>query len=225
MLMAPDKKARYSLLQRVAPLLRHNILGNFHPLGLLAELVLRHLNASNDAKAKDFALKLQDQTRVTRDATLSLFSWLSDEEKSPTNAGQELATCIELVSAEFAMRGIALEASIDVDAWVQARAIREVFLGSLLAVTDQDFPPQEVRVRAVAGVTAVEITIDAKGSTLPEGAMGYRITESDVQSLAELNSCHLMRSGTRTTLRVPCKTAQKSPEPNTSARPTALGPL
>jgi len=216
MRISPDKTSRYALLQRVAPLLRHQILGNFHPLGLLADLVVRHVNAGNDDKAKHFALNLQDLTRATRDATLSLFSWLSDEEQSPSNAGQALATCVELVSSEFAMRGIALEASIEVDAWVQARAIRELFLGSLYAVTDQDSPPQEVRVRAVAGVSAVEITIDVSGSTLSDGPPVWRITESDVHSLAELNSCHVMRAGTRTILYVPCSESSAGSQGNST---------
>src|SRR5512141_1759719 len=82
--------ARYALLRRLAPALRHGMVGALHPIELVAEAIELRLQAAvpDLAAARDNLSKIKDLSRAAVLACTNLTGWLAPEEEAVIMLGE-----------------------------------------------------------------------------------------------------------------------------------------
>src|SRR6187549_2292028 len=74
--------ARYALLRRLAPSMRHHLVVNLQPIGMIYEVMDRRLRAPQPdlANVHDSAHKINGFARAALDSCLNVVTWLAPEE-------------------------------------------------------------------------------------------------------------------------------------------------
>ena len=202
--------ARYALLRRLAPALRHGMVGALHPIELIAEAIEQRLQAAAPdlANVSENLGKIKNLSRSAVLSCTALAGWLSPEEGAVTMLGEGIDECLAVLKSDFSMRGFALRneaREIGVD--VSRAALRNVLTASLIAATDTAPRPADlVLTTALAqGRAVLSILVrPADGDAGLTDAAAYRRLEwSDVGALAQAESVELLREGERVTMRYP----------------------
>ncbi len=208
--------ARYALLRRIAPSLRHKLMGALHPISLLAGVAARQaeIDAGGDS-VRECAAKIRIQTQAATGATLAALAWIADEERPAVAADEAITACVTLVRSDFEMRGIAIDANGLVNAHVPSRPLRELFLGALFAATDDQGGSQVVQIGAQRVDNTVEIALETRlGDAIDDVVPRTErcITWLDLEALAIFNGCRVTRDGPRTTLHLPLAAREAPPD-------------
>jgi hypothetical protein len=215
----PVEAARYALLRRLAPALRHGMVGALHPMELIAEAIEQRLQAA----APDLANVGENLGRIknlARSAIVSctaLAGWLAPEEGVDIMLGEGIDECLALLKADFSMRGFAVRneaREIGVD--VSRAALRNVMTAALIAATDEASRPADLVLTAelARGRAVLSILVrPADGVAGFTDAAAYRRLEwSDVGALAQAESVELLHQGDRVTMRFPIAGSPQSRE-------------
>ena len=101
-----EEAARYAVMRRLAPTLRHHLVGEFQPLTLLAALVERSLKSGALDRAAEHSLSRQSQLASQRCA--ALLDWVVLPGSVPSPASQALQECTRLVGSVLSLRGFDL---------------------------------------------------------------------------------------------------------------------
>lgn len=200
--------ARYALLRRLAPALRHRLVGALHPVELIAEAIDRRLQAAvpDLANARENLGKIKNQSRSAALCCTNLTSWLAPEEGAVTMLGEGIDECLALLKTDFDVRGFAIrdearETGVD----VSRAALRNVLTASLIAATDNAPRPADLVLDAELSQGHVALSIlvcPAERVAAFANAATYRSLEwSDVDALAQAESVDLLREGDRVTMR------------------------
>ena len=202
--------ARYALLRRLAPALRHGMVGALHPIDLVAEAIDRRLQAAvpDLANARENLGKIKDLSRSAVLSCTNLASWLAPEEGVVTMLGEGIDECLALLKTDFSMRGFTVRneaREIGVD--VSRSALRNVLTASLITAMDTAPGPADLVLTAELsqGHSVISILVrPADGVAGFTDAVFYRRLEwSDVGALAQAESVDLLREGDRVTMRYP----------------------
>jgi len=214
--------ARYALLRRLAPALRHGMVGALHPIELIVEAIDRRLLAAalDPANVRENLDKIKNLSRSALSACTNVTSWLAPEGDTVTMLGEGIDECLALLKTDFSMRGFAVRneaQEIDVD--VSRAALRQVLTASLIAATDSAPRPAELLLTTelLQGQAVVSLLIRPGDGVAGFGdAAPYRRLEwSDVGALAQAESVDLQRHGDRVTMRFPAaETPQGGPLPS-----------
>src|SRR6185369_11165765 len=80
--------ARYALLRRLAPSMRHHLVVNLQPIGMVYEIMDRRLRATepNLAEVHDSAQKINTYARAALASCLDVVTWLASDEGSRVTA-------------------------------------------------------------------------------------------------------------------------------------------
>jgi hypothetical protein len=146
---APDA-IRYVVLRKLAPGMRHALVGELQALQFSAELAARMVD--EDGMSPKLAARLRqmsDQTRGAVNACDSIVGWLRPDDKATTTVEEALPQCLRLAGDDWNLRGI--EVSTDVrtgGAMISKPALRELLVTSLLALTDTHPGPIDIEVNA-----------------------------------------------------------------------------
>lgn len=206
----PDVGAiRFALLRRLAPGMRHRLMGELQALQFSVELAGRLLDTGSDGtKLEQTVRQLAPQSRAAAAAAASLIEWLRDDERATTNLEDALPQCLHVAGDDWRLRGI--EGSVDVrtdGAHVARTALRELVVTSLLALTDARAGALDVRV--VAERAGDEIVIHVRATTverpspLPELVRTAKIVCADVNALAVAHGVACACAREEVTLRLP----------------------
>lgn len=204
--MRPDaslaEAARYALLRRLAPSMRHHLVVNLQPIGMVYEVMDRRLRAAQPdlAEVHDSAHKINGFARAALASCLDVVSWLAPDETVLTPATEGVRECLGLLATSLTFRGYAIRNEIGAPAGdVRRSAIRTVLTASLVHVTDEN-PAQaelvlstEPQTGALVLVLTLRPTAGEPGFS-PEPA--YRPIEwRDVEALAAAESVSVSREG------------------------------
>lgn len=202
--------ARYALLRRLAPALRHGMVGALHPIELIAEAMDRRLQAAvpDLEDARENLGKIKNLSRSAVHSCTNLASWLAPEDGAVTMLGEGIDECLALLKTEFGMRGFAVRneaREIGVD--VPRAALRNVLTASLIAATDSTAPPADLVLTAELSQEHAVLSILVRPADGVSGfgdAAPYRRLEwGDVGALAQAESVDLLRQSDRVTMRYP----------------------
>ena len=202
--------ARYALLRRLAPALRHGMVGALHPVELIAEAIERRLQAAvpDLAGARENLGKIKNLSRSAVLSCTNLTGWLAPEEGAVTMLGEGIDECMALLKTDFSMRGFAVRneaQEIGVD--VSSAALRNVLTASLIAATDASPHPADLVLTAELSQGHAVLTILVRPADRAAGfadAVAYRRLDwSDVAALAQAESVKLVREGDRVIMRYP----------------------
>lgn len=206
---AAVEAARYALLRRLAPSMRHHLVVNLQPIGMVYEIMDRRLRAPspNFAEVQDGAQKINGYAKAALASCLDVVTWLAPEESATITAAEGVRECLALVGTSFTFRGFTLRNEVgDAPGDVQRGAFRNVVTGALVHLSDAREPPADIALSARSRDEGLEIALTARAGTGEPGfatAPAYRpLTWADVEALARAEGVQARReeSGLRLTL-------------------------
>lgn len=207
---AAVEAARYALLRRLAASMRHHLVVNLQPIGMVYEIMDRRLRAPepNLAEVQDGAQKINGYARAALASCLDVVTWLSPEDGARITAADGVRECLALVGTGFTFRGFSLRNEVaEVAGQVQRAAFRNVVTGALVHLSDDQSPPAEITLSAQAAPGGLEVTLAARPTAGEPGfatAPAYRpLTWTDVEALARADGAQLRREGSAVRITLP----------------------
>jgi hypothetical protein len=202
--------ARYALLRRLAPSMRHHLVVNLQPIGMVYEIMDRRLRAPepNLADVKDGAHKISGYARAALASCVDIVTWLAPDEQARCTSALGVAECLSLIATGFTFRGFNLrDDGSDVAGEVRRAAFRNVVTGAFLWLSDEHQPPAQISIHAESANEGLVIALAlAPIEGNPGFATGptYRpLTWSDLQALADADGVELARDGAALRITLP----------------------
>lgn len=202
--------ARYGVLRRLGPALKHDMVVNLQAIAMMAEV----LNARLDRGSPDpqeFHSSISKLNRLARAAVancLKVAAWIEPGEDETVRLPDGIEECVALLSSNLNFRGFLVTKECpDTHFQVSRVVLRNLLTASLITLTDAAGGPSNVHVRAEVEGSMAQITVrispredDFEG--LPYEP-GYRQLEwFDVQALALAEGVELVRGADHIMLRM-----------------------
>lgn len=194
--------ARYALLRRLAPSMRHHLVVNLQPIGMIYEVMERRLRgpAPDLADVHESAHKINGFARAALNSCLDVVTWLAPEEEATIDATEGVRECLGLLATSLTFRGYAVRNEVPALAGRVGRsAVRTVLTAAMVHVTDETPPPADLVLSAEAGERDLVLTLTLRPTQGEQGFAPeptYRPLEwSDVQALGAAECVELAREG------------------------------
>jgi hypothetical protein len=194
--------ARYALLRRLAPSMRHHLVVNLQPIGMIYEVMDRRLKGAHPdlSEVHESAQKINGFAKAALTSCLDVVTWLAPDEGVLTTAEDGVRECLALVATSLTFRGYNLRNEVaPVPGAIRRSSMRNVLTASLLYATDHTPAMAELVLTAEAGERALTLTLAIRpieGEPSFTGEAGYRRLEwADVEALARAESAELTREG------------------------------
>jgi hypothetical protein len=200
--------ARYALLRRLAPAIRHRVVGRLHPIGLIAEAVEWQVQdaAPNLANVQENIAKIKSLSQTAMQCFTAQITWLARENGAVTTIGDGIDECLALLHTDFELRGFAIDSRVRAPGLsVSLNALRNVLTSALIAVTDAAPGPAILTLTADVSNQQIVLSMlarptDGDPGISNEGA--YRLLDwDDVDALARAESVKITRDGERVEMR------------------------
>ncbi|MDB5777871.1 MAG: hypothetical protein JWP79_3297 [Polaromonas sp.] len=193
--------ARYALMRRLLPAIRHNLAGTLQPIGMMSAMLERRIKAAAPDMGQ-LAKNTQALTALSREAaatSLNLMTWLAPRDNELIAVNSAVEESLGLMATELSFRGFSLDNQTTQGvAKLPKGMLRSVFTASLIALTDTVDQPASVVVsmEGEAGDTRLRITVAAAApselANLGNRMPTYRSLQwADVQALADAEGVHL----------------------------------
>lgn len=187
--------AHYALLRRLAPTIRHHLVGEFQPIGMITTMLDRRLQSDtpNLAQLRENSAAIGKLSRTAASTCMNLMSWLVPKKGAVTPLGSGVLDCLSLLTTEFRFRGFVIVNEIsDMAIEVSLMALRSVLPAALLALSDQQPGPADLVLTAKVVDAGVVLSIRrraAERSAENSPSTDYRaLTWPDVAVLAQAES-------------------------------------
>jgi hypothetical protein len=206
---AQEEAARYALLRRVAPTLRHHLAGEFQPLGMMAALLERRVQQRADpASLQEHCASLGQLSRQAAEHCMALMSWVAPRPDTNVAVGPAVKDCVQLLATGLRFRGFGLSSRCDdLLAPVAGHALRSVLPAAVLHLSDEATGPADLHIEARLNGAVVSLLIGVQAlDRAPEAASPAdyrRMRWVDVCALAQAESVHLDRPPEGLLLRLP----------------------
>lgn len=201
--------ARYTLLRRLAPSMRHHLVVNLQPIGMIYEVMDRRLKAPQPALAEvhESAHKINSFAKAALQSCLDVVTWLAPDDEVPTTAEAGLRECLGLVATSLTFRGYNLRSEVaDVAGGVRRSAMRSVVTAALIHATDHTLAPADLTLSAQATEAGLVVTLivrPTQGEPSFVAEPAYRRLEwVDVEALAAADGVAISREGPPLALRL-----------------------
>lgn len=200
--------ARYAVLRRLAPSLRHHMVRPLQPIGLIYGVMHHKLSAAQPdlRSVRDEAEKINEFAKAALDECMDMGTWLAPEPGVVIDAESGVRECVGLMATMLHFCGFRLVNEVEeLPAQVLRDALRMVLSAALFALTDAMDEPATVTIHAQASPT--EVTLTLLTDPIADGQLdryddGYRkLVWADVQALAFAEHVGLFRQGRQVTLR------------------------
>lgn len=203
--------ARYSVLRRLAPALKHDMVVNLQAVAMMAEVLNARLERGL-TNPNEFQKSVSKINRLAREAVmtcLDVAAWIEPGEDEGIRLREGVDECVGLLAGNFNFRGFSISNDVpQVEFEVSREALRNLLSASLITLTDVATTPAEVLIKAEvsAGFAVLTIRCEARDSD-PDAvpfAVSYRQLDwSDVQALAVAESVELFRTVDQIVMRMP----------------------
>jgi hypothetical protein len=187
--------ARYALLRRLAPAIRHHLVGELQPIGMIATMLDRRLqsDAPNLTHLRENSAALGQLSRTAASTSMNLMSWLAPKNAAVTPLDSGVLDCLSLLTTEFRFRGLAIVNDVTaLPVQLNLMALRSVLPAALLALSDQQAGPADLVLTAHVIDAGVVLSIrrrPAERSAESPPSNDYRaLTWDDVSALAQAES-------------------------------------
>lgn len=201
--------ARYTLLRRLAPSMRHHLVVNLQPIGMIYEVMDRRLKAPQPALAEvhESAHKINSFAKAALHSCLDVVTWLAPDEEVQTTAEAGVRECLGLVATSLTFRGYNLRSDIgDTAGEVGRSAVRSVVTAALIHATDHTLAPADLALTAAATDPGLLLTLTVRptqGEPSFVAEPTYRRLEwVDLEALAAAEGVIVSREGPPLVLRL-----------------------
>lgn len=216
--------ARYALLRRLAPAMRHDMAGGFQPVMMLATIVEKRLLAATPDLPT--LVKCSHEMRALAIAathsSLDLIGWMGHDKGACVGLGQGIRDALHFLATELSFKGFKFENQTEgVTTEVGREHLRGIFVAALLALTDAVTVASTTNILLTAAQNGhdmlVTISLTDVGATLGAiapheefliGLAAYRkIDWDDVQAIADVDGLSVIYETGSVMLRLPISTA------------------
>lgn len=200
--------ARYAVLRRLAPALRHHMVRPLQPIGLIYGVMHHKLSATQPdlQSVREEAEKINEFAKAALDECMDMGTWLAPEPGVVTDVESGVRECVGLMATMLHFCGFRLVNDVEeLPAQVLHDALRMVLSAALFALTDAMDEPATVTIHAQASPAEVTLTLQTDpigDDQLDRYDDGYRkLVWADVQALALAEHVGLSRQDRQVTLR------------------------
>ncbi|MEY4652428.1 MAG: hypothetical protein RI884_1009 [Pseudomonadota bacterium] len=194
--------ARYALLRRVAPALRHEAVAPLQPIAMAASVLERRLRDPTPdlAQIQDTAARLAGYSRTAVRSCLELVEWLTPPPGQGLSLQAAVRSTLDLLRGSLLLRGFTLREELQgAEALVRHAGLRHVLTACLLWLTDSAGAPAEVTLRAHDGGSGLQLVLDLQaieGDAGIDDPPAYRpLRAEEVAALAHDEGIALHRQG------------------------------
>lgn len=209
------QSARHTVLRRVAPALRHDMVVHLQAVSMLSETLKARIGRGA-ASPDDLQADLSKLNRLARDAVascLQVTSWIDAAGDESVALRQGVQECIALLAPGLNFRGFTLSQHVADDSIeVSRNGLRHLLAASLLALADAAPRPCEFVVEGGVDDGHAALRLQARPrEQRPQAALpaaseaGPRppVDWAEVQALAVAEGAELTRTGEMVHLRMP----------------------
>lgn len=207
---AEAEAARYALLRRLAPSMRHHLVVNLQPIGMIYEVMERRLRAPEPdlAHVHDSASKINGFAKAALNSSLDVVSWLAPDDAVTVAVESAVRECAGLLATSLGFRGYALRNEVTpLEGVVRRSGIRAALSGAIVHATDHAAAPADLEITAASEGAFARVSVRVVASRGERGFAGepnYRkLAWGDLQALATADGVQLSREGERIDLRLP----------------------
>jgi C4-dicarboxylate-specific signal transduction histidine kinase len=205
--------ARYALLRRLAPSMRHHLVVNLQPIGMIYEVMERRLRAPTPdlAHVRDSAGKINGFAKAALSSCLDVVSWLSPDDAVAVTVEEAVRECAALLATSLSFRGYALRNHVmPLQGSVRRSAIRNLLSGAMIHCTDHARAPAELeltcRTEGATALVSVQVRENAGEQAFSAEPNYRKISWQDLEALAVAEGVLLARDAGRVDLRLPWTT-------------------
>lgn len=198
--LAAAEAARYALLRRLAPSMRHHLVVNLQPIGMIYEVLDRRLRAAEPdlASVQESAQKINGFARAALNSCLDVVSWLAPDDDAVATIAEGARESASLLASSLSFRGYALRNEVGVVTGEVRRAtLRNLLTGLLVHATDERDAPAELVLRGEAAAAGARLTLSVNSTDGDRGFASeptYRpFTWSDLEALALAEGAEVIR--------------------------------
>lgn len=184
---------RYVVLRKLAPGLRHALMGELQAIQLSAEFAVRMLRVGADLTGlQDAVARIPRQCSDAVKTGRSLIEWLSPEEGTPALVGEGIGQCLKLAGEDWFLRGIQVTTDLpENELQVSKAALFELVVTALLVLTDMHDQPADFQVTVRPVKDHVEVILLARAAkrvaTMPPIRPYQKLMWADLELLASLH--------------------------------------
>jgi hypothetical protein len=203
--------ARYGVLRRLAPALRHDMVVNLQAVAMMAEVVNARLERGL-SDPNEFQRSVSKINRLAREAVmtcLNVAAWIEPGEDEGIRLRDGVQECVALLAGNFNFRGFSLSNDVaDVDFEVSREALRNLLSAALITLTDTPTGCCDVQVKAEVSAGFALLTVRCNLRPAEADAIAFAINYrqidwADVQALAVAESVELFRTSDQIVMRMP----------------------
>jgi hypothetical protein len=207
--------ARYGVLRRIAPALKHDLVVHLQAVAMMAEVLNARLEKGSPSPA-DFEAGISRMNRLARDAVatcLTVATWISPLEDEGVALREGVDECVGLLRSSFNFRGFTLANDVpDTEFEVSRMALRHLVAASLLTLADGAGGPSALSCSAEVSSGFALLTIrcapraddDGSAPDVIASEPNYRALDwNDVQALALAENIELFRTQDQIVMRLP----------------------
>jgi hypothetical protein len=202
--------ARYALLRRLAPSMRHHLVVNLQPIGMIYEVMDRRLRAPEPdlSHVHESAHKINGFAKAALSSCLDVVTWLAPDESATVSVSEGVRECVGLLATSLSFRGYAVRNEVGaLPGEVHRSAIRNVLTAAIIHCTDQHRPPADLVLTASSGTDGLRVSLSLRATDGSEGfanEAGYRHLQwDDVEALAGAESVRVERDETGLHMTIP----------------------
>ena len=210
--------ARYAVLRRLSPALRHHMVRHLQPIGLIYGVMDHKLSRGDpDLQAlRVNADKINEFAKAALAQCIDISTWLAPELCAPVPLESGVMECVGLLATTLHFRGFRLVNEIEVmPCQVRQGALRMILIAALFEVSDGLDAPATLTLSALPEQSGVTLRLQVSAredGRVEEYDDGYRkLVWSDVQALAGAEGVALSRQDGLVTMRFPVEGETPAP--------------
>lgn len=206
--------ARYTVLRRLSPALRHHMVRQLQPIGLIYG-VMKHKFCAPEPDIKSLHIQAEEINEFAKAALaecLDISSWIAPEPEILTELSAGVMECTDLMASRLHFCGFQLVNEVDTaPAKVSRDALRMILIAALFEMTDALKEPAiltlSARVDKEEALLFLRSTPGMEGNVEPYDD-GYRVMSwSDVEALVAAADAGISRQGNEVVMRFAIKPA------------------
>ena len=203
--------ARYSILRRLAPALKHDMVVNLQAVSMMAEVLAARLEKGllPSAELQKNISKINRLARGAVATCLKVTEWIEPAEDEGVRLRDGVSECVALMQSSFNFRGFSINNTVPETEFEVCRAIvRNLLAASLFVLTDAAAGACEVMIEAKVVDGFAELKVCCMPCGDPSAGrpvdVSYRPLEwSDIQALAAAESIQVDREGNCIVMAIP----------------------
>ena len=163
----PADAARYALLRRLAPAIRHDFLGALQVPGMMIGIIERRLRSvipDLDSLRADLA-SVRSASQKALSASMNLMDWINPESEQTSDLNTAVLECVAMLAAGLRLRGFdVINEVAGVEAQLSRSAVRSVLSAALMALSDHAQAPAVLVLQARVLSDHIEVSVTLRSA-------------------------------------------------------------